>query len=105
MIPCICIDDSNRPNDIPLSKWVKKHDHYHITYIVVALPQNMLSYSLYEKPLDESCYPYEYFSASRFAIKEEDIDRFMELVKDCIEIKDINLEELMNNNNLTTIKK
>lgn len=100
MIPCICIDDTARPNDISLPKWVKKGEQYHIIYTVICLPQNVLAFSLYEKPLDESCYPYQYFVSTRFAVKAEDIKALIELVKDCNDSAMIDIDELMRNSNL-----
>ena len=100
MIPCQCIDDSFRPNEIPLKRWVKKGEEYHVTYTAVCLPQNVFAFSLYEKPLDESCYPYKYFISTRFAIKPEDMEALMELVKGCTETAGMDLNELMRNSNL-----
>lgn len=102
MIPCICINDANRPNDFPIKKWVKVGEEYHITYTVVCIPQNVLAFSIYEKPLDETCLPYEYFISTRFAVKPEDIEALMELVKGCTETAGMNLGELMRNSNLIT---
>lgn len=100
MIKCLCIDDTARPNEVPLPKWVKKDEQYHITYTVVYLPQNVLAFSLYEKPLGKSCYPYQYFVSTRFAVKAEDIEALMELVKDCNDSAMIDIDELMRNSNL-----
>jgi hypothetical protein len=100
MIPCTCINAKNKPNDIPKSKWVKEGEQYHITYTVVCLPQNVLAFSLYEKPLDETCYPYEYFISTRFGVKPEDIEALMELVKDCTDTAGMDINELMKNSNL-----
>lgn len=100
MIPCVCIDDSFRPNEVPINSWVKKDNEYHITYTVICLPQNVLAFSLYEKPLDKTCYPYEYFISTRFAIKPEDIEALMELVRGCTETAGMDLNELMKNSNL-----
>jgi hypothetical protein len=80
MIPCICVDDSARPNDLPLSKWVKAGETYHIVYATLVLPQRQLAFELDEIFMDESCFPYKYFLANRFIIKEDDIDTLMELI-------------------------
>lgn len=85
MIKCICIDDSARPNDIPLSKWVKNGEEYHIIFATIVLPQGLLAFQLHEIDLDNTCYPYEYFSASRFAIDYEDRKRLEKLVMDSAE--------------------
>lgn len=100
MIPCQCIDDKNRPGDFPKSKWVKAGEEYHITYAVICIPQNVLAFSIYEKPIDETCYPYEYFISTRFAIKPEDMEALMELVKGCTDTAGMDLDELMKNSNL-----
>lgn len=82
MIECICIDDSGRPNDLPLSKWVKKGKKYTIIYVTLVLGQRQLAFELQEIDLDESCYPYQYFLASRFIINSDDMDRLSDLVLD-----------------------
>lgn len=95
MIPCTCIDDSNRPETIPTSKWVKKGEQYQITYTCLCLPQRVLAVSLYEKPLGPQYAPFEYFAARRFAIKAEDLDKLAELIALCSEENNINVNELM----------
>jgi hypothetical protein len=65
-----CIDSSNRPNDIPISKWVVKGIEY--TVIKAAkLPMQggLLGFQLAEIDLS-GCVPYLYFAASRFKEKE-----------------------------------
>ncbi len=102
MVPCVCIDDKNNPG-IPKEKWIKEGDKYHITFTVTVLPQKVLSVSLYEKPLDKkTCYPYEYFLASRFAVKPEDLEKLIELIKDCTDADKIDINELLENSKLIT---
>ena len=66
MVACICIDDSKKPNIIPKDKWVIKGNKYHITHVYYHPNQGIRGCSLYERPLDESCKPYETFKLSRF---------------------------------------
>jgi len=94
MIKCICIDDSKKPKVIPANKWVKKGDEYHVIYTVTVLPQKQLAVYLSEIDLDESCMPYEYFLANRFAFTEENLLLLMQLIKDCSDT-DFSIEELM----------
>lgn len=42
MIPALCINDKNKPNDFPNSKWVKANREYHIVDIKKVLPQEIL---------------------------------------------------------------
>jgi hypothetical protein len=95
MIPCICIDDSNRPETIPISKWVKKGDPYTITYTCKVLPQGILAVSLYEKPLGPLYAPFEYFAARRFAVDAKDLEKLAELIALCSEEGNVNVDELM----------
>lgn len=82
MIPCICIDASNKPSDIPLSKWVVEGEIYNIIYVTV-LPGNpspMLAFMLHEVDLDDSCFPYQYYSANRFALNVEHTEMIANLL-------------------------
>lgn len=102
MIPCICIDDANRPESIPTSKWVKKGEEYHITHVYIHLLQEggIQGVSLYEKPLDESCAPYESFRITRFAFTEEGLKRLIELMKLCSELDDVDIQKLIEESEL-----
>lgn len=63
-----CIDDTNRPNDIPTSKWVVKDKLYTVTAVARLLAQGgRLGFKLAEVSL-EGCFPYEFYAANRFAI-------------------------------------
>ena len=94
MVACICIDDKRKPRSIPQNKWLKEGQEYHVIYTVTVLPQKQLAFHLAEIELDESCKPYEYFLASRFAFTQENLLLLMELIKDCSET-DFSIEELM----------
>jgi hypothetical protein len=94
MIPCVCIDAKDRPKEIPIKKWLKRGDTYHVIYTVTVLPQKMLAFHLHEIELDETCSPYEYFLSYRFAFDEDSLRELAELVKDCSET-DFSIEELV----------
>lgn len=64
----ICINDSNRPNDIPISKWVKKGEEYTVIDVKKLLIQGgRLGFKLKELNIDD-CFPYQFFDATRFGI-------------------------------------
>lgn len=96
-VRCICIDDKNKPMVIPQDKWVVLHNKYHITHFYSKVEKGVLiqGVSLYEKPLDESCAPYDVFKLSRFAIHEEDIDKLRELIALCDSLNEVNIQSLM----------
>jgi len=103
MIPAKVIDVKNRPNDIPLSKLLIYDEEVHITYAVRCLPQNVLAFSIYEKPLDESCAPYEYFTSTRFAIRDEDIQKVIDLYNEIGDaLPEGVMKELLENSNLVS---
>lgn len=87
----ICINDSNRPNDIPTNKWVKKGEQYTVIDVKKLLIQGgMLGFKLEELNIDD-CFPYQFFSASRFGIPvgelmkhetEEMLDKLLEEAKE-----------------------
>lgn len=65
----VCINDAERPNDIPISKWVVKGKEYTVIKIDRMLLQGgAVGFQLAEIDLRD-CVPYLYFSAHRFGIK------------------------------------
>jgi hypothetical protein len=65
--------------------------------------QGIQGCSLYEKPLDESCAPYESFRLSRFAINAENLERLIELIKDCTELNDVDVKKLIEESQLELV--
>ena len=71
----LCIDDANRPDGIPTSKWITKGQQYIVIEVSkMRMQGNLLGYKLAKIDLD-SCFPYQYFAASRFGII---VDQFVE---------------------------
>lgn len=98
MAKCICVDDSNRPNEIPTSKWIKKGQEYNVIYTTLVLPQRQLGVHLSEINLTENELPYEYFLASRFSFSPEEMLRLLQLIQDCNDTH-FSLTELLNQTN------
>ena len=67
MVECICINNKQKPQEIPFKKWLKEGEKYHVIYTLTVLPQRQLAFHLAEIDLDETCAPYTYFLAHRFA--------------------------------------
>jgi hypothetical protein len=101
-IECVCINDDNKPKEIPVNKWVKKGKPYTVIYTVTVLPQKQLAFHLEEIDLDESCHPYTYFLAHRFAFTEENLLKLIELIKDCSDT-DFSIDELLKQTELETV--
>lgn len=94
MIKCICINDNNRPSRVPESKWVKKGEEYTVIFTLVVLPQKTLAVQIDEINLDESCSPYSFFLANRFAFRKEDLERLIEFIKECTHVN-MSIKDLM----------
>lgn len=62
----LCVNDSNRPNEVPKSNWVKLGQEYTVTRVMKLNIQNTYGVELAEIDLKPFS-PYEYFSADRFA--------------------------------------
>jgi hypothetical protein len=101
MIKCLCVNDGNKPNQIPEEKWIKKGTEYTLLFSMTVLPQKQLAFQLEEIDLDDSCSPYTWFLASRFAFREEDLAKLIEFIERCNKInfsinelkKEINVDE------------
>jgi hypothetical protein len=94
MIECLCIDDSNRPKQIPLKKWIKKNKKYHVVYTTYMFHQKQIGVHLAEIDLTENEFPYEFFLSSRFAFRDQDFDKLLQMINDCNEL-DFSIEELL----------
>jgi hypothetical protein len=99
MIRCACVNSKDRPNAIPKDKWIKKGEIYTIVFAIVVLPQRELGLQLDEITLDESCAPYEYFLANRFAFLNDDLYKLQEFIRDCARVN-MSIKELMKQSNI-----
>jgi hypothetical protein len=77
MFDVICINDSNRPNEIPTSKWVVNGNRYFVIEVGRMLIQGgLLGFKLAEISLD-GCEPYQFYAASRFGITQEMLQKMI----------------------------
>lgn len=102
-IRCICINDSNKPTEISSNKWLKKDEQYHITHIYYHVQQKIQGVELAEIELTNECFPYQSFALNRFAIFKEDMKKFMQMIKDCTDLNDIEVSSLIKEINLETV--
>jgi triphosphoribosyl-dephospho-CoA synthetase len=94
MIKCICIDNDNRPSRVPETKWLEKGKEYTLAFSMTVHPQKKLAFQVQEIELDDSCSPYTWFLANRFAFRKEDTDKLIEFIKECNQIT-FSVNELM----------
>jgi hypothetical protein len=101
MVKCICINDKNRPSKIPQEKWLKEGEEYTIIFTLIVLPQKTLAVQLDEIDLDESCMPYEFFLANRFAFTQEELDKLIAFIEECNHVS-LSIKDLLKQTNERT---
>ena len=67
----ICLDDSNRPSDIPLSAWITKGQKYTVVDAFTGFG-GVLIFQLAERDLTPY-FPYKGFDAKRFGAVEDPV--------------------------------
>lgn len=94
-IPCFCIDDKNRPLEIPISKWVKEGEKYHITHVYHQHQQKGIKgVELSEFDISD-CVPYNCYRLDRFAFTEENLDKLIKLMQECTELDSIDISSIV----------
>lgn len=64
----MCLNSRNKPDGIPNSKWIEEGKTYTVIKVSKMMIQGgVLGFKLAELNIDD-CFPYQYFSASRFGI-------------------------------------
>jgi hypothetical protein len=85
MFKVVCVNDQNKPKKIPLSEWVVQGNVYTVRRVVPLALGNQLGFELEEVSLSPDSFPYEYYSASRFILLEDE--------KEIAEHKEVDLSE------------
>jgi len=100
MIEALCIDSSNKPKEIPLGKWIQKGYIYHITHVYYHKEQGIQGCDLKEVHLGEESKPYETYRLNRFAVTKDNLLKLIEMIKDCSELNDFDVQELIKESEL-----
>lgn len=89
------MDDTKKPIEIPKSKWVVKDVEYTITHIYNHVNQKGIK-GVELAELDISMYtPYNSFRLDRFAIHKDDFDKLAQMIKESIELNDIDISNIL----------
>ena len=73
----ICINDKNRPNEVPTSRWVKKSQEYTILKIMLMRQQGGIAGVKLEELNNDDLFPWTYFRLDRFAITKEELEKMI----------------------------
>lgn len=96
MIKALCVDDTKRPDEVSIEKWVTANKSYHITHVHKMVHQNgIFGVTLKEISLEDNS-KYTCFRADRFGIAEKDIEAFWKLAIECGELNDIDILAAIN---------
>lgn len=96
-IPCVCVDDKNKPKEIPQDKWPTEGNEYHVNHIFLMRNQNNIQ-GCELSEFDISMHaPYNCYRLSRFGFTTENLVKLIEMIEGCAEINgipDMDIEEL-----------
>lgn len=80
----VCINDKNRPIEIPPTKWIQFGKTYTVIKVGKTL-DNQVGFVLQEVELGEDTFPYDLFSAKRFAVKVGLVDTAEETAEEVVD--------------------
>jgi hypothetical protein len=105
MISCICINDKEKPKEIPNTHWIEKGKEYNVIMIYNMVNQGaILGVVLRGIDLESLDIGYSCFRMDRFAFKLEDLDKLIALAKDCADLNGFDIEELIREQELVPIE-
>lgn len=73
---CIAIDVNNRPNEVPVSRWIKQGQEYTIVKVMKMMNQGIYGVKLEELNNDD-LFPWSYFGLYRFGILVPEIEELI----------------------------
>lgn len=104
MIPCYCIDASNKPKEVFIGEWLTEGMKYHITHVFYHPKQGIQGCALREVRLTGKSKPYESYRLSRFAVTEQGYQDLLQMVKDCSELNDMDVLKLIEESEIEVSK-
>ena len=107
MVEVICIDDKNKPQQIPQKYWIKEGEKVHITLVTLHPHQEggIQGCELYEKPLPiEECAPYNFWKLSRFGITPDNLRALIELIMASTELNEVDVHQLLEEAQLQSLE-
>ena len=93
-VKCTCIDDTFRPNEINIARWVKKGKQYHINHVFYHPQQGVQGVELVEFDISD-CFPYVSYRLTRFGFDKENLLKLLQMIKDCSSLNDIEVQHLI----------
>jgi hypothetical protein len=100
-VPCLCINDKNKPNEILPENWVIEGTKYTINYVYYYPHLGLQGVTLNE--VQTKSEKYNAYRLDRFAFTQDGLDQLIELMKECTELGKIDIMKLIEESNLELI--
>jgi hypothetical protein len=102
-VSCLCINDSNKPEEILSDNWIKEGTEYTINYVYYHVNQGIQGVTLNEVQTKSEIYTS--YRLDRFAFTSDGIRKLIELIEECTELGKIDIMQLIEESNLELIDK
>lgn len=100
-VPCLCINDKNKPNEILADNWINEGTEYTINYVYYHVNQGIQGVTLNE--VQTNSLEYTSYRLDRFAFTQDGLNQLIELMKECTELGKVDIMQLIEQSNLELI--
>ena len=101
-VPCLCINDKNKPNEILPDNWINEGTEYTINYVYYHVNQGIQGVTLNE--VQTNSLEYTSYRLDRFAFTQDGLNQLIELMKECTELGKVDIMQLIEQSNLELIE-
>ena len=100
-VPCLCINNKNKPNEILPQNWINEGTEYTINYVYYHVNQGIQGVTLNE--VQTNSLEYTSYRLDRFAFTQDGLNQLIELMKECTELGKVDIMQLIEQSNLELI--
>tara|TARA_R110000772_G_scaffold58773_2_gene133232 strand:+ start:171 stop:554 length:384 start_codon:yes stop_codon:yes gene_type:complete len=99
MVKTICIDNKDKPFEVPLTHWINEGTKYTIKHVYNMIPPDggkpHMGVTLMEINIESLNLIYQGYKIERFGFAKEDLEALLELIKACTELNDFDPMKLI----------
>lgn len=101
---CVCINDSDKPEEVHPEEWIVKGKEYEITHVYYHELQLIQGVLLKEVKMTKRSEPYCSYKLSRFAVTLENFRNLIQMMKDCSELNEVDIKKLLRESELQVVE-
>ena len=101
-VPCLCINNKNKPKEVLLQNWINEGTEYTINYVYYHVNQGIQGVTLNE--VQTKSLEYTSYRLDRFAFTQDGLNQLIELMKECTELGKVDIMQLIRESNLELIE-